>query len=339
MNAIPPTSVLPYSTASTHSAATNNAIEIEHLSKTWRVGFGMRKVQVVKDVSLSVREGEIYGFIGPNGAGKTTSIKILMGLAYPTSGEVRIFGKNAQEVAQKQQVGFLPERPYFYEYLTAREFLDFYGQLFGLKAQERRARTEKLLERVSLGAHGNTPLGRFSKGMLQRVGIAQALINDPRLVVLDEPMSGLDPLGRMIMRDLILELKQQGKTVFFSSHILSDVELICDRVGILVGGRCKDEGTLDELLAGRLKCIELVVKPRLEGLESLKAALVPLAQEVVRQGDRLMVRVADEARKREVLGLLPGHNAELEGLQARRESLEDLFLDELSEVKRTGTGG
>lgn len=316
-----------------------NAIDIQGLSKIWRVGFRLKPVQVVKEVSLSVREGEIYGFIGPNGAGKTTTIKILMGLAHATQGSIHIFGQDARLAKSREQVGFLPERPYFYEYLTAREFLDFYGQLFGLSKHDRTKRADALLERVALGPHRDTRLGRFSKGMLQRVGIAQALIHEPRLVVLDEPMSGLDPLGRMLMRDLILEQRSQGRTVFFSSHILSDVEVICDRVGILVGGRCKDEGTMEELLAGRLKHIELLARPAAGGTEALMTALKPLSLEVTLQRELVFARLKDEAAKQQAITLLVAQGASLESLNSRRESLEDLFLDELNEVRRTGMGG
>lgn len=315
------------------------AIEIEGLDHFYRTGFRLKRVQILHGLSLTVQPGEIYGFIGPNGAGKTTTIKILMGLVRPEKGRVQLFGVDAREVASRVQVGFLPERPYFYEYLTALEFLDFYGRLYKLDARTRRTRAEVLLERVSLGTHGHTPLRRFSKGMLQRVGIAQALIGDPQLVVLDEPMSGLDPLGRMLMRDLILELRTQGRTVFFSSHILSDVELICDRVGILVGGRRKDEGTLEELLAGRLRFIELVARPGPTGIEALLAELRPVAQEVSVNRERVLARLKDADAQQEAVRRLFALGGELESLSPRRESLEDLFMDELTDVRRTGVGG
>lgn len=321
------------------ASASPLAIEIQGVEKVWRTGFRLRPVQTLFDLKLKVHPGEIYGFIGPNGAGKTTTIKILMGLAKPTRGRVLIFGRDAQEVAQKAQVGYLPERPYFYEYLTATEFLDFYGQLFKLPASVRKRRIDELLERVSLSPHRHTPLGRFSKGMLQRVGIAQALINDPALVVLDEPMSGLDPLGRMLMRDLILELRTRGKTVFFSTHILSDVELICDRVGIIVGGRRKEEGTLEELLHHRLKGIELVARVPESARERLEAGLRPLSRQLTWQKDRLLIDVADAEAQGRVMVLLQQTGAFLESVVPRRESLEELFTDELHEVKRTGQGG
>ncbi|MFM7204714.1 MAG: ABC transporter ATP-binding protein [Myxococcota bacterium] len=315
------------------------AIELQGLEKVWRTGFRLKPVQTLFDLSLKVYPGEIYGFIGPNGAGKTTTIKILMGLARPTRGRVLIFGRDAQEVAQKAQVGYLPERPYFYEYLTAVEFLDFYGQLFKLPPAVRKRRIDELLERVSLSPHRNTALGRFSKGMLQRVGIAQALINDPALVVLDEPMSGLDPLGRMLMRDLILELRAKGKTVFFSTHILSDVELICDRVGIIVGGRRKEEGTLEELLHHRLKGIELVANVAEAARGRLEEALRPHSRQLKWQNERLLIDVADQEAQGRVLAVLQQLGAGLESVVPRRESLEELFTDELHEVKRTGKGG
>jgi len=313
-----------------------DAIQIENLSKHYRSGFRMRRFEAVRDLSLTVKEGEIYGFIGPNGAGKTTTIKILMGLANPTAGSVKIFGKSVLEVAHKANVGFLPERPYFYEYLTAAEFLDFYGQLFNLSAPVRKKRIDELLERVSLSIHRDTPLRKFSKGMLQRVGVAQALINDPKLVVLDEPMSGLDPLGRMLIRDLILGLRKQGKTVFFSSHILSDVELICDRVGIILGGRRKEEGTLDQLLGHKERLIEVIARPVPGGMERLVEALRPLALELSTQGDRLLARLKDEAGKQQSLRIVLEQGGDIESVTQRRESLEDLFLDELNAVKQTG---
>ncbi len=308
-----------------------DVIKIEHLHKTYRTGFRMRRREVIRDLSLTVREGEIYGFIGPNGAGKTSTIKILVGLAHATSGTVRLFGEPGPRPEQKAHIGFLPERPYFYEYLTPMEFLDFYGQLFGVPAEVRRRRADALLERVKLSEWRDTPLHKFSKGMLQRVGVAQALINDPKLVILDEPMSGLDPLGRMLIRDLIVGLRDQGKTVFFSSHILSDVELICDRVGILVDGRMRGEGSLDELLADKTRFIEIVVRPPRERLRALQEALKPLAMEVSVQADeRLLIRAADEAQKRKVLERLHQEDLLIESLVPRRESLEELFVDELS---------
>src|SRR5262245_9230149 len=202
------------------------------------------KVPALVDLDLEVREGEIFGFVGPNGAGKTTALKILAGLLKPTSGRALLFERRVSDPDAKRQMGFLPENPYFYDYLKPEEFLDFCGKLFGIPRAERRRRIDALLELGGLGHARGRALRRSSKGMLQRIGIAQALITDPSLVVLDEPMSGLDPIGRKEVRDLIARLRQQGKTIFFSTHILSDVELLCDRVGIVVGGRLRGMGRL-----------------------------------------------------------------------------------------------
>jgi ABC-2 type transport system ATP-binding protein len=239
-------------------------VECKGLQKTFHIGFFRKRVEAVRNVTFDVRKNEIFGFLGPNGAGKTTTIKMLMGLIFPTAGSATVLGHPIPSRAAKQRLGFLPESPYFYDYLTGEELLDLMGRLFGIAARERKARGQKLLERVGLGrvsAKGsNLPLRKYSKGMLQRIGIAQALINDPDLVVLDEPMSGLDPIGRKEIRDLILSLRREGKTVFFSTHILSDVELLCDRVAIVVGGTLRDCGPLDQLLSPKLISTELVVE-------------------------------------------------------------------------------
>ncbi len=227
------------------------AISTQDLGKIYRVGFFMRRVEGLRDLNLTVNPGEAFGFIGPNGAGKTTTIKILMGLHTATSGTAEIFGTSVTDARARQRVGFLPERPYFYEHLTAREVLHFYGQLFDMDAGLRRERVELLLERVKLARFADVTLAKYSKGMLQRVGLCQALLHDPDLIVLDEPMSGLDPVGRALVRDLILEQRDAGKTVFFSSHILSDVEAICDRVAILVGGQMRDCGSMADVVADR----------------------------------------------------------------------------------------
>lgn len=227
------------------------AISTKNLGKIYRVGFFMRQVEGLRDLSLEVGQGEAFGFIGPNGAGKTTTIKILMGLHRPTSGSASLFGVDVNESAARSRVGFLPERPYFYEHLSAREVLHFYGQLSGMESDMRADRIEMLLERVQLTRFADVSLAKYSKGMLQRVGLCQTLLHDPDLVVLDEPMSGLDPVGRALVRDLIIEQRDAGKTVFFSSHILSDVEAICDRVAILVAGELRESGPIDEVVADR----------------------------------------------------------------------------------------
>src|SRR3954451_18152552 len=234
-------------------------VEADKLQKTFALGFLRKRVRAVHEVSFQVHRNEIFGFLGPNGAGKTTTIKMMMGLIFPTAGESRIFGHKVPSLQARRRLGFLPENPYFYDYLSGEELLDLMGRLFGLDRRERRRRAQRLLDRVGLGRAEGRALRKYSKGMLQRLGIAQALVNDPELVVLDEPMSGLDPIGRKEIRDLIVELKREGKTVLFSTHILSDVELICDRVAMIVGGRMRDVGPLSQLLSPRLLHTEVVL--------------------------------------------------------------------------------
>ena len=224
------------------------AIEILGLEKTYMVGFWRKRPRrALQPLHLTVGEGEIFGFLGPNGAGKTTTLKMLMGLVFPTAGTARLLGREWTDPEVKAQIGFLPEQPYFYDHLTAHELLNYYGQLSGVPARERKNRIEEVLARVGLHDIKGMHLRKFSKGMLQRVGIAQAILHNPRLVFLDEPMSGLDPLGRREVRDLIEQLKQEGKTVFFSTHILSDAEALCDRVAIIHQGELRGVGAVEEL--------------------------------------------------------------------------------------------
>ena len=293
-------------------------VTAEHLHKTFRLGFLRRRVEAVRDVSFTVQPREIFGFLGPNGAGKTTTIKMLMGLIFPTSGQARIFGKPIADVEARRRLGFLPENPYFYDYLDGRELLDLMGRLFGMRAADRKRRADELLARVGLGRAGTLgmPLRKYSKGMLQRLGLAQALINDPELVVLDEPMSGLDPVGRKEIRDLILSLRQEGKTVLFSTHILSDVELLCDRVAIIVGGRLRDVGALDQLLSPKLLHTEVVLATAdTKHIEKLgpDVDINTWLQQALSDG-------------KQVVSVTP-----------RKESLEDLFVREV-EAGDTGAG-
>ena len=219
------------------------AIEIFGLTKDYPHGFWRKRMRRSLDnLTLQVEEGEVFGFLGPNGAGKTTTLKLLMGLIFPTAGTARIRGRSIEDVSMHREIGYLPEQPYFYDYLTARELLDYFARIFGYDAAERRKRVARFLDLVGLSQAADVQLRKFSKGMLQRAGIAQAILHDPQVVFLDEPMSGLDPVGRREVRDIILQLKQEGRTVFFSTHILSDAEMLCDRVAVLVGGKLQGVG-------------------------------------------------------------------------------------------------
>src|SRR5213079_2288047 len=237
-----------------------NAIEIEALTKHYTTGFWRPRPYLALDrLTLSVPQGEVFGFLGPNGAGKTTTLKLLLQLVFPTAGEARVLGRPAGDLGARQRLGYLPENPYFYDYLTAEELLNYFGGLLGLSGESRRRRVSQLLDEVAIGAERRLQLRKFSKGMLQRVGIAQALLNEPELVIFDEPMSGLDPLGRRDVRQLILRLRDRGCTVFFSSHVLSDAEELCGRVAILAKGRLVASGRLSEILAFGVHGWELVV--------------------------------------------------------------------------------
>ena len=309
-------------------------LRTEALSKLFRIGFWGRPVMALEGLDLEVQKGEVFGFLGPNGAGKTTTLKILMGLIYPTSGKAWILERKVGDVAVKHQVGFLPEAPYFYDYLTAEEFLRFYGQLFGLGGQRLSERITMLLSVVGLSEARSLQLRKFSKGMLQRIGIAQALINDPHLVILDEPMSGLDPVGRKEIRDLILRLRDQGKTIFFSSHILHDAEVLCDRVGILLKGRLVALGKVTELIgAATTRSIEVVV----EGLDPQGVERVTkIAESVIPQGERLLAVLPGQDQVNEVLDLIRARKASLISMTPQKSSLEDLFMKEVQQQSVEG---
>ncbi len=322
---------------------TTAALSIDHLCKTFDVGFlgalpgagrlaarlqirGIaQRVDAVKGLSFDVQPGEIFGFLGPNGAGKTTTIKMLMGLIRPSSGSGFLLGEPLGSRHARARLGFLPEHPYFYEYLKPVEFLDFYARLFSMTAGERKKRCMALIDRVGLSHALNRPLRKFSKGMIQRIGVAQALINDPDLVVLDEPMSGLDPMGRKDVRDIILDLKARGKTVFFSSHILQDVEMICDRVAIVIQGQLRSLGPLTDLLKGPLDKIEVTVSSLSpEGIEALQKDAA--GHHLLAGGVSFMV---GEASKLDAfidrVHQLGGH---IQSVTPQHRSLEDLFVEE-----------
>jgi ABC-2 type transport system ATP-binding protein len=302
------------------------AIEIQNLTKDYEVGFWRkRKVRALDGLSLSVEPGQIFGFLGANGAGKTTTLKLLMGLIYPTGGAARILGRDIADTSMHARIGYLPENPYFYDYLTAREFLNYCAQLFGQDSPARSRRAEEILALVNLDNKSwDRQLRKFSKGMLQRVGLAQALVNDPLVVFLDEPMSGLDPVGRREVRDLIASLRTQGKTVFMCSHILSDIEVLCDNVAILKGGRLAHAGSLDELRARESALIEVIVT----GADAATMnQQLGSAAKVTTTASGLRIEVADEKEVDEVIAALRRGKGKLVSVQPVRQSLEDLFLD------------
>jgi ABC-2 type transport system ATP-binding protein len=301
-------------------------IEINNLTKDYEVGFWRkRKVLALDGLSLSVEAGQIFGFLGANGAGKTTTLKLLMRLIFPTAGSARILGQDISEVAMHARLGYLPENPYFYDYLSPREFLDYCGQLFGLDQAERKRRTESLLTRVNLDSKSwNRQMRKLSKGMLQRVGLAQALVNDPEIVFLDEPMSGLDPVGRREVRDLIASLRAEGKTVFMCSHILSDIEVLCDNIAILKKGKLAHAGSLDDLRAREGNLIEIIAAGADEAM--LKANLRDGAQ-VIRDSSGLRIHIEDESELDSVIAALRKANGKVVSVQPVRQSLEDLFVE------------
>jgi ABC-2 type transport system ATP-binding protein len=308
----------------------STVVEINNLTKDYEVGFWRkRKVRALDDLSLQIQQGEIFGFLGANGAGKTTTLKLLMRLIFPTSGNAKILGSEITDISMHAHIGYLPENPYFYDYLTAREFLDYCAQLFGYDQTARRKRAESLLERVRLDRKGwDVQLRKFSKGMLQRVGLAQALINDPQIVFLDEPMSGLDPVGRREVRDLIAALKHEGKTIFMCSHILSDIEVLCDRVAILKRGRLAHIGSLEELRrrSGEANHIEIVATGT--DVNLLKKHLGDEHEsQLSLTASGLRVEVNNERQVDEVLVALRKSGGKLVSVQPVRQSLEELFLD------------
>jgi ABC-2 type transport system ATP-binding protein len=306
------------------------AIEILGLEKTYTVGFWRKRLkQALQPLHLSVEEGEIFGFLGPNGAGKTTTLKLLMGLVFPTSGTARILGMDFNDPRVKAQIGFLPEQPYFYDYLTARELLEYYGRLSGMAAGDRSRRVAEMLDRVGLNDAGGVQLRKFSKGMLQRVGIAQAILHGPNVVFLDEPMSGLDPMGRREVRDLIAQLKKEGKTIFFSTHILSDAEALCDRVAIIHLGELRRVGAVEDLTASVQGKIEIVWQGT-----AMPAALKALGPEFHVTGETVRAVFAEDKQEAAVEALRREH-LRLISLTPVRSSLEEYFVEQIKPVKET----
>jgi ABC-2 type transport system ATP-binding protein len=299
------------------------AIEIDKLTKVFKIGFARKRpVTALENVSLEVGEGEVFGFLGPNGSGKTTTLKLLTRLIRPTSGTARILGESIDSVAMHRHIGYLPEQAYFYDYLTARELLWYFGRLTGVDDQTLATRVDETLDRVGLErAAFDRQLRKFSKGMLQRVGLAQAIVNDPKVLFFDEPMSGLDPIGRRQVRDLIVELREAGKTVFFSTHILADVEALCDRVAILNGGRLVETGRLADILVKRTGSLEIVAMAIDDtAIDALRAE----AFDVKRSPGGVHIQIAGESEIEPALARIRAHGGRVISINHPRSALVDL---------------
>ncbi len=309
-------------------------VEIENLTKDFQVGFWKKRpLRALDNLSLQVEQGEVFGFLGPNGAGKTTTLKILMHLLRPTSGVARILGKSVESVSVRRSIGYLPENPYFYDYLTAEELLSYVGRLFGFPKASLDTKVTSLLQRVGLAESRRLQLRKFSKGMVQRIGIAQAIINDPMVVFLDEPMSGLDPLGRMEVRQVIVSLKEVGVTVFFSSHILPDVESLCDRVAILNKGKLQEIGALEEILKVNIEGHEIILAGVTAGdLTTFKT----MCDEVRPMGDRIHLRVSSPEQMESLLSFAFAGKKELISVNPIRPSLEEYFFREVGKHESIG---
>ncbi len=300
------------------------AIEILGLEKTYSVGFWRKRPKrALHPLTLNVEDGEIFGFLGPNGAGKTTTLKLLMGLVFPTAGSARILGRDWTDASVKAQIGFLPEQPYFYDYLTAHELLEYYGQLSGVPAKQRKQRVEQVLHQVGLRDVQGVQLRKFSKGMLQRVGIGQAILHDPKLVFFDEPMSGLDPMGRREVRDLMEQLKHEGKTVFFSTHILSDAEALCDRVAVIHKGELRDVGAIEDLTSSVQGKVEVIW----QGTQ-IPASIKAMGAECHVSGDRVRA-IISENQQDAVIDSLRRDRYRLIAVTPVRTSLEAYFVEKL----------
>jgi len=298
-----------------------SAIEIENLTKDYPFGFlHLKKKTSLEGLTMSVEDGEVFGFLGPNGAGKTTTIKLLVGLIFPTAGTARILGKSINDISMHRDIGYLPEQPYFYDYLTAAELLDYFARFHDFTDADRRERVRRMLKKVGLETAGKIQLRKYSKGMLQRVGLAQAILHDPKVVILDEPMSGLDPVGRREVRDIILELKSAGTTVMFSTHILPDAEMLCDRVGVIVGGKLRGVGAPDEIVDMKPRGMEIFFEYA-GGDGNLRAILSKATQ----TGKRYRVEVAED-EVYATLERLRGGGAKILSMAQVKASLEEYFM-------------
>jgi ABC-2 type transport system ATP-binding protein len=313
------------------------AIETFDLTKDYFSGFFRKRPKRALDrLNLQVGDGEVFGLLGPNGAGKSTTLKLLLRLIFPTTGRATVLGRELDSVAMHARIGYLPEHPYFYDHLSAQELLNYAGELFGLDKATRRRRIGDLLTRVGLAGSEDVPLRKFSKGMLQRVGIAQALVNDPEVIFLDEPMSGLDPLGRREVRDLMLGLKGEGKTIFFSTHILSDAEMLCDRVAILDRGQLQGCGELRKILSLGISATEIVLEnPHAD----LMAKLQPFSSRAIRTGASVRLEIPSDKDLTQVLEIVLREKGKIASLNPLKMSLEDYFLSRVSDATEQARGG
>ena len=297
------------------------AIEIDNLTKDYPYGFlHLKNKRSLEGLTMQVESGEVFGFLGPNGAGKSTTIKLLVGLIFPEAGTARILGKPITDIEMHRDIGYLPEQPYFYDYLTAAEVLDYFARFHDLTAADRKERVARMLKKVGLETAGKIQLRKYSKGMLQRVGLAQAILHDPQVVILDEPMSGLDPIGRREVRDIILELKREGRTVMFSTHILSDAEMLCDRVGVIVGGKLRGVGAPGEIVGMKAHGMEILFE--LPGGGASAAAIIGKA---TKTGDRYRLQVLEEELYA-ALEQLRGEGAKILSVAQVKASLEEYFM-------------
>ncbi|HXY26486.1 MAG TPA: ABC transporter ATP-binding protein [Candidatus Acidoferrum sp.] len=299
---------------------TGPAIETENLTKEYPYGFlHLKKKASLEGLNMHVETGEVFGFIGPNGAGKSTTIKLLLGLIFPDAGTARILGKPISDIEMHRDIGYLPEQPYFYDYLTATEVLDYFARFHDLAASDRKERVQQILKKVGLETARKIQLRKYSKGMLQRVGLAQAILHDPKVVILDEPMSGLDPVGRREVRDIILELKRDGKTVMFSTHILSDAEMLCDRVGVIVGGKLRGVGAPEQIVDMKTQGMEILFE-----LEGPNAA--PIVSKATRTGDRYRMQVS-ESEVYDAIEQLRAAGAKIISVSQVKATLEEFFMN------------
>jgi ABC-2 type transport system ATP-binding protein len=308
----------------------DKVLKIRGLSKVYRSGFSMKKIVALKNLNMDISRHEIFGFLGPNGAGKSTIIKCILGLIHPTAGDIEILGTKVGIKSSRAVIGYLPENPYFYDYLTGKEFLTFCGKLFKIEKKLLNTRVSELLKRVELSKFADVVLKKYSKGMKQRVGFAQALINDPELIFLDEPMSGLDPVGRRLFRETIMELKERGKTIFLNSHIMSDVEMICDRVGILIKGQLMKIGTLEEMLGDSVASLEINAELNDNCLLKLK----DYTTRIMEKEKKHFIFLDSEEKLPEVLEIIRNEKGKIHSIIPIKKTLEEFFLEEIIQAER-----